>query len=86
MFFSPFRIDVNTPAKTITKPCPSANKNSINPASGMFALSEANPIIPANIGVEHGVDASANTAPIIIGYKIKSLLLFWGICFIKTGI
>lgn len=83
---SPFKIDVNTPAMTITNPCPIANRNNISPASARFALKEAKPIIPANIGVEHGVEANAKTMPIIIGYKTKSLLLFCGICLMNTGI
>lgn len=74
--FKPFSTDVKTPARTITNPCPNENKNNISPARAIFALSEANPIIPARIGVEQGVEASAKIAPMIRGYSIKSLLLF----------
>lgn len=46
---------------------------------------EANAIIPAKIGVEHGVPASAKTAPIKIGYKTMFLPELCGISFISTG-
>ena len=72
MFFKLFKTDVKTPAKTITTPCPIANRNNIVPASVKFPLSDAKLIIPASIGVEQGVDASANIAPISIGYKTSA--------------
>lgn len=46
---------------------------------------EAKLIIPANIGVEHGVPPSAKTAPNNIGYKYFELLGFDGILFIIVG-
>jgi len=65
----PFKLDVKTPAITRINPCPSENKNSIKTANKIFEDIDAKAIIPAKIGVEHGVPASAKTAPIRIGYK-----------------
>lgn len=52
----------------------------------MLSEIDANAIIPAKIGVEHGVPAIAKIAPIKSGYKT----IFWpldvGICFTNTGI
>ena len=62
-----FKLDVNIPAKIKIKPCPSANKNSIKIAKPMFLPIAANAIIPAKIGVEQGVPASAKVMPNKIG-------------------
>ena len=62
---------MRNPARINITPWPRANKNSINMACGKLAESDANAIIPANIGVEHGVPASANTQPKISGYIIR---------------
>ena len=78
-------VEVNTPAITNIKPCPNANKNSIITAKGIFSDTEANAIIPAKIGVEQGVPASANTIPIKNGYKNEYPPLFFGIDFTITG-
>ena len=64
-----FNVDVNTPAMTRIIPWPKANKNNINIAASKFLPIAANAIIPAKIGVEQGVPASANTIPKSIGYK-----------------
>lgn len=52
------------------KPCPKENMNNIKTAYKIFVDIEAKAIMPAKIGVEQGVPASAKTAPIKIGYKI----------------
>ena len=62
-------IDVNIPATTRIIPCPNENKNNIRVASIRLLDTEAKLIIPARIGVEQGVPASAKVAPKSIGYK-----------------
>ena len=85
-FLNPLRLDVKTPAIIRINPCPRENKNSIKTANKMFDDIDAKAIIPAKIGVEQGVPAIANTAPIKIGYKTTFLPVLCGICFIRTGI
>lgn len=82
---SPFKLEVKTPAITRIRPCPSENMNSINTADKIFVDMEAKAIIPANIGVEQGVPASAKTAPIKIGYKTTFFPELCGICLMITG-
>ena len=77
--------DVRNPANISIIPCPNENRNNIITACIMFADSDANPIIPAKIGVEQGVPASAKTAPKTIGYKIVFVPLFCGICLKNFG-
>ena len=60
-------------------------KNSITTDCARLAESDANAIIAARIGVEHGVPARANTAPRSIGYKNTFRPLLCGISFIITG-
>ena len=74
------------PAIIKINPCPKANKNSINIAAKRFLPIAANAIIPANIGVEQGVPASAKTIPKSIGYKNSEFVEFTGIALIITGI
>ena len=62
-----FSTDVNNPATRIIIPCPIENKNSINAAYMIFVLKDAAAIMPARIGVEHGVVANAKTMPRTIG-------------------
>ena len=81
-----FKKEVKTPARIIIIPCPSEKRNNIIVAITMFFESAAKLIIAARMGVEQGVDASANIPPIIRGYKTMLLFLFWGICFTMTGI
>ena len=83
MFLSP---DVNMPAIISITPCPIANKKSITIAAKRFFPIAAKTIMPANIGVEHGVPASAYAIPSSNGYKTSELVLFCGIDFIITGI
>lgn len=85
-FLNPLRLDVKTPAITKIRPCPKENINNINTADHIFVDIDAKAIIPANIGVEQGVPANANTAPIKIGYKIMFLPVLCGISLINTGI
>ena len=61
------RKEVKIPAKTMIVPCPSENRNNINAEYAIFADKEAVAMIPARIGVEHGVVARAKTAPSNIG-------------------
>lgn len=84
-FFNPFKLEVKTPAIIRIKPCPNENINSINTADHIFEESDAKAIIPAKIGVEQGVPAIANTAPIKIGYNTMFFPVPCGICLIKTG-
>ena len=63
-FFNPFKNEAKIPAKTITTPCPKEKTRSIKEAVKMFLLKVAKLIIPANIGVEQGLDAKANKTPI----------------------
>lgn len=51
----------------------------------MLADREAKAIIPAKIGVEQGEPANAKIIPNINGYKYIFVPLFFGICFIITG-
>ena len=81
-FFTP---EVNRPAIIRINPCPIANKNSIITAAGRFLPIAANAIIPAKIGVEQGVPASAKVMPKIVGYINKEFVEFVGIAFIITG-
>ena len=83
MFFIP---EVNNPANTRIKPCPKANRNSINIANERFLPIAANAIIPAKIGVEHGVPASAKVIPKSMGYKKIEFVVFVGIDFIIVGV
>ena len=61
--------DVNKPAKTIIKLCPKEKVNSNNAPITTLLLKVVAAIIPANIGVEQGVAARANTIPIMKAYK-----------------
>ena len=58
-----FMTEVNNPATKIIMPCPKENKNNIIAEYTIFAVIEAVAIIPAKIGVEHGVVAKAKTNP-----------------------
>ena len=58
-----FSTEAKMPATNMIMPCPRENKNSIMAAQRIFALIVAVAIIPANIGVEQGVVAKANTKP-----------------------
>lgn len=51
----------------------------------MLAESDANAIIPAKIGVEHGLPANAKIPPSKIGYKNVFVPSFLGISFMTTG-
>ena len=62
-FLIPLRKDVKIPAKTIITPCPNEKQRSIKPAKRRFFDNVAKLIIPANIGVEHGLEAKANKIP-----------------------
>ena len=84
-FFKPFTVDVNTAEIIRIIPCPKENKNNIKIAYKILSEIDAKAIIPANIGVEHGVPASAKTIPKSIGYIIKPLSFDVGICLINTG-
>ena len=77
--------DVKSPAIIRIKPWPSANKNSIKTAAQRFFPIAANAIIPAKIGVEHGVPARAKAIPRSTGYKNNELVEFEGIAFMITG-
>ena len=77
--------DVNKPATMSIKPCPSANRNSMTIAAQRFFPIAANAIIPAKIGVEHGVPARAKVIPNIVGYINREFVVFVGIAFIITG-
>ena len=74
------------PATIKIKPCPTAKRKSIITAAKRFLPIAAKTIIPASIGVEHGVPASANATPSRNGYTKSELVLFWGMDFIITGI
>ena len=63
------RKDVNKPARTMIKLCPKEKENSIKAPISTFLLNVVAAIIPAKIGVEQGVAASAKTIPIINAYK-----------------
>ncbi len=83
MFFNP---DVKRPAIIRIRPWPRANKNSIIIARDRFLPIAAKAIIPARIGVEQGVPASAKTIPKSMGYKKTEWLVFCGIAFINVGV
>lgn len=85
-FLNPFKLEVKTPAIIKINPCPNENINSIKTASRIFVDIDANAIIPARIGVEQGVPAIANTAPIKIGNSTIFFPVLCGICLIITGI
>lgn len=78
-------LEVNNPAIIRIKPCPNANKNSIKTAAIRFLPIAANAIIPARIGVEHGVPASAKTIPNNTGYKNSEFVEFTGMVLIIIG-
>ena len=73
------------PASINIIPCPRENKNSIIIECVILAEIDANAIILANIGVEHGVPISAKAPPSKIGYKNSLLKLFFGISLITVG-
>ena len=81
-----FNVEVNNPAIIRITPCPMANKNNIIIAKEIFLPIAANVIMPAKIGVEQGVPASANVIPSNIGYKNMEFVVFVGIDFIIVGI
>ena len=81
-----FKLEVNNPARIKIMPCPSANKNNIITAKYIFLPIAANAIIPAKIGVEHGVPANAKVIPNKIGYKNIEFVVFVGIDFIIVGV
>ena len=58
-----FITEVNRPARIIIIHCPNANKKNIAIDTVTFADNDANAMIVANIGEEHGVAAKANTIP-----------------------
>ena len=60
-------LEVKIPAIISISPCPIANKNSIKTAAIRFLPIAANAIMPASIGVEQGVPASAKVIPRRIG-------------------
>ena len=66
-FFNPFKNEVKIPAKIIINPCPKENKSNIETARIMFLVNVAKLIMLAKTGVEHGLEARANKAPIIKG-------------------
>lgn len=85
--FSVFlKILVSIPAIMNIVPCPIEKDNNITVDTKMLLDTEANPIIPARIGVEHGEPANANTIPNIMGYKYRELFLLAGILLINDGI
>ena len=75
-FFIFLIVDVNSPARIKMSPCPTAKRNSIITEAIRFLPIAANTIIPAKIGVEHGVPARANAIPRRIGYTISEFVLF----------
>lgn len=81
-----FKLDVNKPARINITPWPSANRNNIKIASDKFLPIAAKAIIPARIGVEHGVPAKAKVIPNKIGYKNIELVEFVGMAFIIVGV
>lgn len=81
-----FKNEAESPTSTMITPCPNAKRNNINAAYGIFLESTAKLIMPAKIGVEHGVVASAKSAPIKSGYKNRLLPFDFGIFFTITGI
>lgn len=78
--------EVNKPAIINITPWPIAKRNNIIIAAKRFFPIAAKVIMPANIGVEHGVPARANATPNKIGYTNSELVLFVGIALIITGI
>ena len=83
MFLSP---DVNSPATIRITPWPSANRNNIIIANERFFPIAAKAIIPAKIGVEQGVPASAKVIPNKIGYIKIEFVVFCGIALIIVGV
>ena len=81
-----FKLEVKIPAIINIKPCPSANINNISIARAIFLPIAANAIIPAKIGVEHGVPARANVIPSNTGYKNMEFVLFVGIALMIVGV
>ena len=79
-------LEVKIPAIIKINPWPKANKNNINIAASKFLPIAANAIIPAKIGVEQGVPASAKTIPKSIGYKNREFVEFTGMALMTTGI
>ena len=77
-FRIPFKNEVKIPERMTTIPCPIEKQKSINPANIRFLLRAAKLIMPANIGVEQGLAANANNAPIINGYINKLVELPFG--------
>ena len=82
-FFNP---EVNKPASINITPCPNAKRKSIKIAKVKFFPIAAKAIIPARIGVEHGVPARAKVIPRSIGYKNRELVEFVGMDFIIVGV
>lgn len=80
------RLEVNKPAKMRIIPCPNANKNNIKIAKEIFLPIAAKAIIPAKIGVEHGVPARANVTPKSTGYKKMEFVEFAGMALIIVGV
>lgn len=78
--------DVNSPARMRIIPWPRANMNNSNTANVRFFPIAAKAMIPARIGVEHGVPARAKVMPRRVGYIINDELLLDGIDFTITGI
>ena len=74
----------NKPAKTTITPCPREKNKSIKPARNILFDKVAKPIIPANIGVEQGLEAKANNEPTKNGYKNRLVELPFGI-FLTIG-
>lgn len=86
MDFMFFKTEVNNPASIMIIPCPIENRNNIIIAKQRLLPIVANAIIPAKIGVEHGVPPRAKVIPKSTGYKNIELFLFCGIAFIIVGI
>ena len=55
---------MKTPARITITPWPKEKARSIDEAIKIFLLNVAKLIIPANIGVEQGLEAKANKTPI----------------------
>ena len=72
-FLIPLRNVVKIPDKIIIIPCPNEKERSINPANSIFFVKVAKLMIPANIGVEQGLEAKANKIPTkkMIAKKLK---------------
>lgn len=81
-----FKLEVNNPARIKITPCPIANMNNIRIANDKFLPMAANAMMPASIGVEQGVPASAKVIPRRMGYKNKELPVLDGIDLIIVGV